>query len=272
MALDDFLERHGLKPHFPRYPADFSERLRAPVETAYADAERAFVQARKNGHSLVEGAIDLVKPVVIAFAHQACESGLEGRWTTERIRTEVRRFQETLIHFAYYKKSESHQSTRGFDSFQRQIETRIEQSQEWLDHLTELSAVAKHQADRSHSAFVRAEGASDRRAQPIARAARKGRDRGRAGRQYESGKSGTQTKKTRTSSGSLPKRAAWLKAEMENRGHITPYRLHKAGGPDKKTIAKILRGKPVSDEVLRKLVAGLSHEGDPLNFENIPRD
>ncbi len=73
-----------------------------------------------------------------------------------------------------------------------------------------------------------------------------------------------------TSSGSsFPKRAAWLKDEMRKRGAMTAYGLHKQGGPDAKTIRKILDGKPVRDPALDLIVTGLSNAGQQVKRGDI---
>lgn len=67
-------------------------------------------------------------------------------------------------------------------------------------------------------------------------------------------------------------RAAWLKEEMSKRDHMTPNRLRAVGGPDKKTIARVLSGQAVHSRVLHKLVAGLSHDGARISISDIPND
>jgi hypothetical protein len=49
----------------------------------------------------------------------------------------------------------------------------------------------------------------------------------------------------------FPKRSEWLKAEMEKR-KLTAYQLHKSGGPDRKTINRLLAGEPVREDTLQK--------------------
>jgi hypothetical protein len=69
----------------------------------------------------------------------------------------------------------------------------------------------------------------------------------------------------------FPKRAAWLTAEMAKRS-MTPYSLHKAGGPDPKTIKRILDGVPVREAKLVLIVNGLSHANDPVRLDDIPSE
>lgn len=58
----------------------------------------------------------------------------------------------------------------------------------------------------------------------------------------------------------FPRRAAWLRSEMKERD-ATPYSLHKVGGPDPKTIKRILGGERVRDESLDHLKKGLAFGG-----------
>ena len=77
-------------------------------------------------------------------------------------------------------------------------------------------------------------------------------------------------RRSRRSRRSYPNRAAWLKRLM---GGLTPYAFHKQfGGPDAKSIRKILAGDPVDDDVLTKLVGALNDAGHRVTFEQIPRD
>ncbi len=67
----------------------------------------------------------------------------------------------------------------------------------------------------------------------------------------------------------FPRRAAWLRMQMRKRGHLTAHRLAELGGPDEKTIKKILDGHPVRDVVIEKLAAVLSSE-EEIGFRDIP--
>jgi hypothetical protein len=55
----------------------------------------------------------------------------------------------------------------------------------------------------------------------------------------------------------FPNRAAWLQSVMDKR-KLKPYRIHKAGGPDYKTIRRILNGQHVNDEPLERLRLALA--------------
>jgi hypothetical protein len=68
----------------------------------------------------------------------------------------------------------------------------------------------------------------------------------------------------------FPERAAWLKSEMRNRGHLTAYALHKAGGPDPKTIKRILEGKLVNPGKLELVASALSLRGPMVSISDIP--
>ena len=71
----------------------------------------------------------------------------------------------------------------------------------------------------------------------------------------------------------FPKRAAWLKREMDKRDHMSRNRLSELSELDRKTIERILRGKLVRPQVLSKLVKGLSHGSHPkVNPTDVPTD
>jgi hypothetical protein len=61
----------------------------------------------------------------------------------------------------------------------------------------------------------------------------------------------------------LPKRAKWLRDQMEKRDRMSINRLHELSNVDRKTIKRVLNGEPVTDKILEKLAAGLSEDGCP---------
>jgi len=74
----------------------------------------------------------------------------------------------------------------------------------------------------------------------------------------------------------FPNRAAWLDAEMKKRGITALNQLKKVGGPDRDTVKKILAGNWVTDPVLIKLAAALSHYASNkygiVTLDDIPKD
>ncbi len=68
----------------------------------------------------------------------------------------------------------------------------------------------------------------------------------------------------------FPKRGIWLSCEMKARNNMTAYRLHKAGGPDPKTVKKILQGEKVREAQLDMIATGLSYEGSKVSRNDIP--
>lgn len=64
----------------------------------------------------------------------------------------------------------------------------------------------------------------------------------------------------------FPNRAAWLKRQMADRDFSKHY-IKVQGGPDHKTIARILDGEPVRPHVIDRLARGLS-----VPREQIPND
>ena len=69
-----------------------------------------------------------------------------------------------------------------------------------------------------------------------------------------------------------PRLATWLAAEMQSRDHMAAHRLNVLSRLDRKTIKKILSGKPVRELCLRKLADGLSAEGPQVLVSDIPTD
>ena len=69
----------------------------------------------------------------------------------------------------------------------------------------------------------------------------------------------------------FPNRAAWLKARLLERGwsKADPSNF---GGPDRKTIEKILRGEAVRNDVLEKLVDALAKKHAKLSVVDVPQD
>jgi hypothetical protein len=69
----------------------------------------------------------------------------------------------------------------------------------------------------------------------------------------------------------FPARVAWLNSQLRERGwgNSDPY---KHGGPDRKTVEKILRGEPVRNDVLAKLAESLSKKKGSVNVLDIPQD
>lgn len=68
------------------------------------------------------------------------------------------------------------------------------------------------------------------------------------------------------------RRAAWLKAEMQKRDNMTPWRLQQLGGPDAKTTRDILVGRKrhLTKKTRGKLVKTLSDSGQPVSDNEIP--
>ena len=69
----------------------------------------------------------------------------------------------------------------------------------------------------------------------------------------------------------FPNRASWLKDQMLKRGWSTAD-PSKYGGPDRKTVEKILRGEGVRNEVLEKLADALSKKQGKISVIDVPQD
>ena len=71
-----------------------------------------------------------------------------------------------------------------------------------------------------------------------------------------------------------PNRAAWMAARLKERGW-DQNSLYPCGGPDRKTVQKILNGKYVRAEVLKRVVDALNHQkknGVTVTLVDIPSD
>jgi hypothetical protein len=69
----------------------------------------------------------------------------------------------------------------------------------------------------------------------------------------------------------FPKRGSWLKERLLERGWSNSD-PSKYGGPDRKTIEKILRGEAVRNDVLDKAASALSKKHATVSVLDIPQD
>ena len=67
-------------------------------------------------------------------------------------------------------------------------------------------------------------------------------------------------------------RVAWLKERLREREHMSRTRVQSVGGPNNKTVKRILDGRPVREESLDKLAQALSYGGFKVSREDIPND
>ena len=68
-----------------------------------------------------------------------------------------------------------------------------------------------------------------------------------------------------------PKRAEWLGQKLRERGW-SKHDLSRHGGPDHKTVQKVLDGVHVREDVLGKIAQGLSGRHGSVNLLDIPKD
>lgn len=69
----------------------------------------------------------------------------------------------------------------------------------------------------------------------------------------------------------FPNRASWLRVRMLERGWSNAD-ASKFGGPDRKTIEKIVRGEAVRNDVLEKLADALSKRHAKVSVVDVPQD
>lgn len=67
----------------------------------------------------------------------------------------------------------------------------------------------------------------------------------------------------------FPARGAWLQSELDKRGW-TVHDPHRFGGPDYRTVRKILAGDPVAQVVLEKIASALSSKGGRVSVRDAP--
>ena len=68
-----------------------------------------------------------------------------------------------------------------------------------------------------------------------------------------------------------PLRAAWLQKQLDEHGW-SKYRLAAFGGPDPKSVQKVLDGLAVTEEVFQKVLQGLSAGGVKVDLDKVPKD
>src|SRR5260370_37326194 len=133
-----------------RYPNDFPEHLKPPVDSAIAQAEIDFLQARTEGKAvdysfseIVDGLIyRYIHGVVCASAYQACRAFEEGAWNGERVRSAMDEFLTELIRKIYHEK---HPNPGEFShgKFWENARRSTKNSDDWRKIQAELKRVAE---------------------------------------------------------------------------------------------------------------------------------
>lgn len=222
------------------YPHDFPPEAQAAVEGEKIEARKAFDKAKEKTEGSRHGSLTAIQKllaqyimrVFAVFARESCALGRNGIWTVVRIRSECERFLESFSVEAY--------DERGYDTNGQSISHRVpirelKASQEWARYEDERLEVAKLQAVRPVQALKK--------------------------RERESKKNSIECL--------FPNRSAWLKERLNERSW-NRNKPSKYGGPDPKTIDKILAGGDVREDVLEKLATALSKKYAKVEIVKIP--
>jgi hypothetical protein len=191
---------------------------------------------------------EYIMRIFYAFANEVCVLGRTGKWSTDRIDREAREFLYLLTVEAEAKycgrvdlrlpKMTDH------GSITLPIMDQFETYPPWQRFQCDLLEVAKIHAQARNLGAV-----SLKDAQRILAS--------EPPKPYTSEASMVKSKPSRKRAGKFPDRAAWLSQRLIERGW-DHNRLPKCGGPDRKTVLKILAGGEVNPDVLEKLAKSLS--------------
>lgn len=179
-----------------------------------------------------------------AFAHQACELGRSdpNLWSVNRVDDACIEFLRQLATDVQVDLGESriHRMIGHFGYIVPEVWEEFAASPEWEEYQQELGKIAELQAT----------GQSDN-SDP----------QGPATPPIHKGKITSAPAK-------FPERAAWTKTRLRERGwdHNDPCRF---GGPDRKTMLKILAGEEVKEDTIAKLVRALNARLDVPGVKNL---
>ena len=237
------------------YPQGFPTHLQPPIEAAIAEADIEFVKAKKrlrlscfgNDHAVDKLIMKFVKKVFVAFAGQARQAVAEGLWTGERVRSALDDFLNKLVVESYHRKNtHSGPLLELLESdATRRMEQEVRESSEWVEHQEALAALARAQAATGSLQHAKAE---------------KG-----------NGKSAIADKRSPRCGSKLQSRALWVSERLRERGW-NKHDLERHGGPDHKTVQRVLDGVPVREDVLGKLANALSMKKTKVDLLDIPQN
>jgi hypothetical protein len=258
-----------------QYPKGFPLSAQARVEAAKIEGTHFFNELRAEISSentsddrararLTTNLLGFVMDVFAVFADEACKLGRHNIWDIVTLRENVERFLFQIACEAYEEK--------GFDlkgkalieivwpmngtlttDTERYLKNHWDQ---WKEYEVKLLEVARLQAgpleniESNQDASIRGESVDDSKTTPA-----------------------DTTKPTPTELPVFPKRAAWLKERLKERGDWSPYKLKKKGGPDPKTTKKSLRGHAAREDALDLMIVGLNKTkfgGRTLTSDDIP--
>ena len=241
--------------------------LRPPVERAVAQAEAAFREGIdwQNTQNWLAVRVSVLEAMTVGFrpfSTQALLAVREKQWTVMESRKEASEFLEALAANVYdwllplstnvcwspYSFDRDNKRDSRF-RFCRDMAEAVKSSKEWMQFLGSIAAVEPDDAANKPAD-------QEVPTQPKTSVNPSGAEAVRA---------------SDPSVASYPGRAAWVREQMGIR-EMTPYRVRTVGGPDPKTVERILDGRPVGDQILYKLAKALSHDGQAVSYKDIPQD
>ena len=282
------------------YPEDFPPESRAAVAAEKLRAGRDFDKARDNApRTAYDRAqyheVELRKYILRrfgVFVREACKLGQRGIWHVDQIEKEAREFlRSSTIEVIYDKASRNSGRQVGGDwlsnwdgSIQPEAMRQFERHVEWREFQDALLQVAESQAAQAEHLGERAR---ERIGTGTGDSAQFERVRGAlSSAGYDDAPETTVTTSDEKSSEAelvgengervrptsrFPNRAGWLKERMLERGWSN-NEASKYGGPDRKTIERIIRCEPVRNEVLQNLAEALSKKHMKVSVLHIPQD
>jgi len=177
--------------------------------------------------------------VFYSFAKEACNLGMTRKWSVDTVDRASREFlRQTVVHAVFrYAHDIVFPEMTSMGQILPSIQAIFEKSPEWRKYQDDLLAVADSQAT------MPPEEAS-------------------VGR-----KSTSETETTRP----YPNRAAWLRERLKERAW-NKNDIRRFGGPDRRTIQRVLDGLRVREDGLEQLAVALSKKGGKVAVVEIPSD
>ena len=250
------------------FPKDFSAQAKARVVAAEINAKRRVSEPGSFSYSGISGITDdprtwlvfrYIMEVFSVFAHEACELGRKvNGWTADVIDKESRDFLRSIASMARATFDPSEHpvpdTLSNFGFIRPEIQRVFESFPEWRRYQDELLQVT-----RLHL--------PDLEPPPSAEEVVRNWERSViASLPYS-----PPLQPKRPIASQFQARTAWLKDRLAerawNRNHPAKH-----GGPDPKTIDKILAGRDVREDVLEKLATALSKKRKKVDLTEIPRD
>jgi hypothetical protein len=237
------------------YPPDFSRQAKAKVEDARIAAKKELLLSKNISAHLLFGilnpggpAVTYIESIFYVYAREACKLGRAGSWDVDRVDREVLKATDSLVREAHTECRDLEIALPPLDIINRSsglVSTHFwkyfKKGTIWWKYQNWLSDVAKKQSRRAQ-----------KQAQPSF-------DRGASVKPDDGPR--------------FLNRARWLRDRLLER-NWSSNQPSLFGGPDHKTIKRILHGLSVQDGTLDKLITALNKVGkwDKIRPEHVPSD